>query len=201
MSQPLIDYTNQDISYITQSLLLETKLPTQADLAVVFGTRHATPIPLAAELYRQNIVRFIVVTGGINRFTQENEAQAHAKLLRAEGVPDEAIVIEDQSTNTLENAQFSLPKIAQKFELTNLKNVIAVAKWFHARRALMTLKRQWPQGIRYYVQNYYPIDIRLDNWHLDEFKRERVMKNWRNISYYLEKGDIAEIENSGDHYS
>lgn len=200
MSQPPIDYQNQDPAYITQALYIQTTLPQHADLAVVFGTRYSTPIPLVAQLYRDGIVPLIVLTGGINRQTGENEAQAHSKLLRAENMPDSAILIEDQSTNTLENVLFALPKIANRCDLSTIKRVVAVAKWFHARRTLMTLKKHLPLGIEYYVHMYVPLDIRPDNWQEDEDKRERVLKNWRNIPYYLTKGDIAEIEKVGDAY-
>lgn len=200
MSQPPIDYENQDPAYITQMLVIKTILPEKADCAIVFGTRHITPIPLAAQLYHAGIVPIIVLTGGINRLTGHNEAQTHFDLLRTEGVPDSAIIVEDQSTNTLENVQFALPKIAEKMDVSNIQRIIAVAKWFHARRTLMTLKKQLSASIQYYVQTYTPVDIRPDNWHLDEEKRTRVLKNWRNIPYYLEKGDIAEIEKTGDYY-
>lgn len=200
MSQPPIDYQNQDPPYITQSLHIQTILPEHADLAIVFGTRYPMPIPLAAQLYREGIVPLIVVTGGINHQTGENEAQAHYKLLRAENVPDSAILVEDQSTNTLENVVFALPKIAERCEIVQLKGVISVSKWFHARRTLMTLKKHFPVGIEYYARTYTPLDIRPDNWQEDEYKRERVLKNWHNIPYYLAKGDIAEIEKVGDDY-
>ncbi len=63
----------------------------------------------AARLFKQGVAPTIIVTGGKspgleNRPEIETEAQSMRQLLLDFGVPDSAIMVEDQSRNTRENA-------------------------------------------------------------------------------------------------
>ncbi|PJF21813.1 MAG: hypothetical protein CUN56_09175 [Phototrophicales bacterium] len=168
-----------------------TPIPTRADVIFVFGTRLDTPAYRAASLWHLGIAPVIVLTGGENRRTGTNEAQAHRRILLDAGIPENRLIIEDRSTNTLENVTFALP-LLQK-EVTSLKVVLAVCKWHHSRRALMTLKKHLPYGVRYYANTY------------EQFPRHApshsaVLKDWENIPRYLARGHLAYIEPDGDGY-
>src|SRR5688572_23479256 len=136
--------TAAQINEITRYLDATTPLPERADLIFIFGTRLVEPADLAADLYHQGCASLIVVTGGLNRKTGENEAQAHFQHLTQRGVPATQIILEDQSTNTLENVTFAISRISVAKPLDELRSVIAICKWMHSRRALMTLKRHLP---------------------------------------------------------
>jgi uncharacterized SAM-binding protein YcdF (DUF218 family) len=183
--------TQDRVAQIASYLELKTYLPECVDLIFVFGTRALQPAHIAAKLYHQGVSQRILVTGGANRYTGINEAEAHRAVLVGEGIPSEAILVENQSTNTLENVQFSRQLIAP-FE-RDIKTVLAVAKWQHSRRAVMTLKANFPVGIRYFVQTYELPDSPRAGWHLEEESRRRVLRNWENIPTYLERGHLAEI--------
>jgi len=71
---------------------------------------------------------------------------------------------------------------------------VAITKWYHCRRAVMTLKRNWPEGIRYYTKTYEPEGISRLEWHLHPTFTQRVLKELDKIQEYLEEGYIAEIE-------
>lgn len=193
--------TPDQITEITHYLDATTSLPSHADLIFVFGTKLETPAHLAAEQYHAGRAPYIVVTGGSNRYTGFNEAHAHRDILIAAGVPESGILIEDQSTNTLENVTFALPLIEQKMPLHAIGSILAICKWMHSRRALMTLKRHLPPGIRYYAHTYEPEGITRQNWPHDARKdAANVLKNWENIPKYLEKGHLEEITHAGDFY-
>ncbi len=187
-----------DIKAITQYLHIQTPLPTCADLAFVFGTRFPDPIERVIALFHHQVVGTIVLTGGTNRHTGINEAQTHLQMLLEHGIPQQRIVVEDESTNTYENVVFALPRIGAVLPV--FETVLAVAKWYHARRALMTLKANFPAGIRYHVLSYAPEGITPDNWFLSEQGQQRILKNWQSIPRYLAAGHIAEIERQGDAY-
>ena len=74
---------------ITDHLDIHTGLPERADLAFVFGTRRHDPAYMAYDLLQRGIVERVALTGGDNRQTGTNEAQAHAKLLMELGVSHE----------------------------------------------------------------------------------------------------------------
>jgi uncharacterized SAM-binding protein YcdF (DUF218 family) len=181
---------------IARTLCLEAP-PTQADLAFVFGTRHPDPAHIAGSLLRQGIVRYVVLTGGKSRYGIE-EAVTHQATLIQEGAAAEQIVAEPASSNTLENVTFSLPLIAAKIGWGQVRAVVAIVKWYHCRRAVMTLKRHMPAGVCYYTATYEPEGVPRVGWHTDPEARRRVLKEWDSIPRYLARGDIAEVHRQGD---
>jgi hypothetical protein len=127
-----------------------------ADLIFIFGTRHWTAAELAADLYHAGRAPFVVVTGGPQRHPRGvSEAEVHQRLLLAAGVPEDAVIVENQSTTTVENVTLSAPLIAQA--VGPVRTAIAVVKWYH-RRALVTLAAQAPHFSRIYAADYEPLN-------------------------------------------
>jgi uncharacterized SAM-binding protein YcdF (DUF218 family) len=186
------DLSSCEAKRIAEFLDLEAR-PRQADLVFTFGTWHPDPARIAADLFTRGMGRYVVITGGENRSTGINEAQAHLNILTASAIPRDRIIVEDCSTNTLENVRFALPRIAQKVKIESIRAIVAVTKWYHCRRAVMTLKRDLPQGIRYYAETYEPEGIARVNWHLHPEGTRRVLKEWESIRRYLAQGDIAQV--------
>lgn len=126
----------------------------QVDFIVVFGTAHPTPAYIATELFLRGLAPFVVVTGGENRARPGLvEAEAHQALLIEGGVPDDAIVAECESKNTLENARFAAPLILGR--CPSPRSALAVVKWYH-RRAVVTLARELASLERIFVADYEP---------------------------------------------
>ena len=167
--------------------------PSHADLAFVFGTRFLEPAYIAADLFRRGMVNYVILTGGNNRVTGGNEAITHLEVLTKEGVPRDRIILENESTNTLENVVFALPKVAAYMDLESVERVVVVTKWYHCRRAMMTLKRHLPEGIRYSTKSYESRDTARSDWYLKEESAKRVLKEWQCIPEYLKRGHIAEM--------
>jgi uncharacterized SAM-binding protein YcdF (DUF218 family) len=185
--------TQDEARCITQYLDVNTAVPRQADVAFVFGTRHPEPAYLAADLVKRGIVRYVILTGGDNRRTGVDEAKAHLEILLRGGVARDCIVVEGESTNTLENVVYALPKMAGCIDPKSIQSIVVLTKWYHCRRAMMTLKRHWPEGIRYFAASYEPSGATRSDWWLNEEGCRRVLKEWCNIPEYLKRGDIAEI--------
>lgn len=111
----------------------------QADAVVVLGAAQydGRPSPVlrdrldhAFELYEQDLVDAIVVTGGKQEGDQYTEAQAGYLYLRDEGVPDEDLLLEDQGTNTWESLA-AAARILRDLELTE---AVLVTDGYHALR-------------------------------------------------------------------
>lgn len=125
-----------------------------ADLAFVFGTALEDPVAPTAELIADGVVPAVVVTGGTNRSHRDRqEAEVHARLLERQGVPTEAILIENTSVSTLENVLHARPLVEARFG--PVQSVIAVAKWYH-RRAALTLLNHWPALQQVFTLTYEP---------------------------------------------
>lgn len=95
----------------------------------------ADRVTSALWLYRAGRVRRIIISGGSGAVNAvaHTEASDLATLLRLAGVPNSAIVQEDQSRNTRENALFTQKLVATRPELDTL---ILVTSAFHQRRAM-----------------------------------------------------------------
>lgn len=111
----------------------------EADAAVVLGAAQYNGRPSevlrgrldhALELYEDGLVGTIVVTGGRQEGDQFTEAQAGYTYLREQGVPDVAILLEDQGTNTWE----SLAAAARILRERDMTRAVMVTDGYHALR-------------------------------------------------------------------
>lgn len=163
-----------------------------AGVDVIFlpGTRLPDPARIAADLLARRAASLVVLTGGINKSSGRGEAQEHYRLMRELGVLDEQLIVEDRSTNTLENVTMAWPLVHER--CADVTSVLAVAKWMHSRRVLMTLKRNWPSGIRYYARTYAPNGVDRESW-LNSSAASTVWHNWECIPSYVAAGHLSEI--------
>jgi uncharacterized SAM-binding protein YcdF (DUF218 family) len=85
----------------------------------------------AVELWPQGRAGLVVVTGGKQPGDRFTEAEASAAYLREHGVPDSAIVLEDQGTSSYE----SLQGVAGLLRERGLDEVLIVTDPYHAQRS------------------------------------------------------------------
>ncbi|UJW84917.1 YdcF family protein [Devosia sp. SL43] len=120
---------------------------TPADAALVLGAAVIgdEPSPVLVErlrhaqaLYDGGQVRSIVVTGGRSPEDDLTEAEASRNWLVTQGVPADAIVLENASRTTIENLQFARIVLAER----GLKSVLIVSDPLHMRRAVLIAERE-----------------------------------------------------------
>lgn len=182
----------KEIKKITDYIFLKSD-PQKANLALVFGTRHQEAINKVFELYHDGLVPKILVSGGINRVTGENEAKEMSNKLIQLGVKEGDIILENKSTNSLENVLFSKQVIGENIGFNKVKKIIAVVKHYHSRRALMTLKKHFPKTVELIPITYEIYGFTTDNWFNSEVGKEKVLGEWNKIPIYFKKGDIEEL--------
>jgi uncharacterized SAM-binding protein YcdF (DUF218 family) len=92
----------------------------------------------AARLYKAGKAPLIIATGGANAWLGNKTPEAFTmdKLLREWGIPKNAIVTEQKSLNTYQNAVNTKRLLKQK----NLKTVLLVTSASHMPRALATFR-------------------------------------------------------------
>lgn len=181
-----------EIKKIADYVFLDSQ-PQKADLAMVFGTRNREPIDKTYELYRDKLVTKILVSGGINRISGENEAKKMSRELIKLGVKPQDIILESKSTNSLENVLFSKEIIKKEIGFENIKKIISVNKHYHSRRALMTLKKHFPKSVKLIPVTYEIYGFNKNNWFENEEGKKQVISEWNKIKEYLKKGDIEEL--------
>jgi uncharacterized SAM-binding protein YcdF (DUF218 family) len=185
-----------EIDEITEYIFLNDENPT-GDIAFVFGTWNAwkESVVKAADLYKKGFIPKIIVSGGLNPTTGIIEGDMMAEELKKLGVLKNDILVENKSTNTLENVLFSMQVIDKTLGLQNIHTITAVVKNYHACRALMTLRRHISKGIKLkasaYTAAHYPFT--KDNWNNTEKGSEKVNEELEKIKNYLAKGDLEEL--------
>lgn len=107
----------------------------------------------AARLYKQGLAPKIIVSGGRSpgmetRSDIQTEAQIMRDVLLDLGVPNSAIVLEDQARTTRENAE-------KTKSLVNNQSVALVTSAFHMPRSLKTFEKA---GLKV---DAYPTDFRV----------------------------------------
>jgi len=119
----------------------------KADAILVLCSHDLRVAQRAAELFLENWAPLLIFSGGLGVITQsmwtEPEADLFARVARDMGVPAESILIENQSTNTGENVQFTRRLLEERN--LNLEKFIVVQKPYMERRSFATFRQVWPQ--------------------------------------------------------
>jgi len=118
----------------------------------------------AISLYQQGRVKKILITSGnANLLNNEvKEADLVKNFLHQICIPDSAVLIENQSRNTVENAKFSYVLI--KKTMPHAKIVVVTSAW-HIPRAKVIFTRFFGDGLDYLPTNYVgKIDYNFDDF-------------------------------------
>lgn len=127
---PGLPIQNADLENLDAILVLGHQLDDDGDLK----PRLVARLEAARALASQNEKAALVLTGG-KLGAPRSEADAMANWLIAEGLPAARLHLEDQATDTLENAAYSLP-ILRKI---GARRIALVSSAYHVRRGLMLL--------------------------------------------------------------
>lgn len=144
---------------ITDFIFLEDE-PAPADIIFVPGNGHALPSELAARLYHAGMARYVLPSGryaiGTSGFAgQKSGAQRYEgefdtewafmrAILMENGVPEQAILREDEATYTYQNAIYSR-KRTDTLGMTVLRAIICCMP-VHARRSRMYYETLFPDA-------------------------------------------------------
>ena len=119
----------------------------KADVIVGFGNFNTNIAQRAAELYLQGLAPWVLFTGGLGRNTEgllpEPEAVRFAKTAMAAGVPERAILLEPESTNTAENIRFTRRLLEER----NIPHgrILGVHQPFMERRITAAMGVYWKE--------------------------------------------------------
>lgn len=136
----------QPLQVIWDYLCLHQK-PEKADVIVGFGNFNTDIARRAAELYLQGYAPKVLFTGGLGRNTEgllpEPEAVRFARVATECGVPEADIILEDKSTNTKENIDFT--RLLLEKENIPHNHILGVHQPFMERRINAAMGVYWPE--------------------------------------------------------
>jgi uncharacterized SAM-binding protein YcdF (DUF218 family) len=157
-----------------QVLVIDDGTP-HADLVVMLGGGSGERPTRAAELYRSNAAPRILVSGF-------GDAEGNRLLLMHRGVPSSAIILENKSKNTRENAQFSVALL----RAAGARRVIVVTTWYHSRRAIKCFQHYAPEITFYSCPSYY--GYARSDWSRGHLRRRIRVEYLKTLGYWLYYG-------------
>jgi uncharacterized SAM-binding protein YcdF (DUF218 family) len=122
---------------------IDEKAP--SDVAIVLGASvwedgvspvYRERINHAITLYKDGFVDYIILTGGFGEGSYKSDSQVAKEYALSQGVPEERILIEEKSTITEENLEFS----KEVMEENDLETAIIVSDPLHMKRSMLMAK-------------------------------------------------------------
>jgi len=199
MDENLVNYYAElfyDYHFLKQSLQ-------KADAIFVLGSHDPSVADYAVELYKEGWAKYIIFSGGVVRpvgelrnLTPKSEADAFFDIAIKVGVPAEAIILDNEATNTGEN--FSCTRKILKEKGFDFQNFILVQKPYMVRRTYATALVQFaefkfistakPETYAQYIARCAENSI----------NKERVISNitgdLQRLKIYPEKGFLVKME-------
>ncbi|XP_062510430.1 uncharacterized protein SCO4629-like [Corticium candelabrum] len=121
----------------------------KCNAAIVLGSHDTRVADWAAQLYLDGFTPCLLFSGGLGNLTKgvfsQPEADLFADVARGRGVTSDSIFIENESTNTGENIQFSYKVLIDAGISTD--KLILVQKPYMERRTYATFVKQWPGDV------------------------------------------------------
>lgn len=162
--------------------------PRKADIIFLPGGSDPLPPERAAELYKQGYAPLLMPSGGVSvkrdrwpgvqrkadiySGDYHSDCEFYTDVLKKNGVPLSAIIPEEKSGHTRDNAFFSR-NTADGYGL-KIKTAIIVCKSFHARRCLMLYQLAFPEA-ELIVCPADVFGITKENWHTTRLGADRVL--------------------------
>ena len=179
--------TNRIITDISNFIFI-SDTPIKSDAMFLPGGSHPEQPEYAAELYKQGLAKWILPSGGVSvkrdkwpgvrskadvyNGDYKTDCDFFTDVLMKNGVPAQAIIGEDESGHTRDNAFLSRKAVDEKG--IEIKTAIIVCKAFHARRCLMLYQMAFPD-VTFKVCPVSCCNITKDNWYKTDEGRDRVM--------------------------
>ena len=138
----------------------------KADVIMVLCSHDTRVAERGAELFLNGWAPLLIFSGGLGAITSrlwnEPEADQFAAVAISLGVPADKILIENRSTNTGENVQFTKQLLAEKN--IDPQKFILTQKPYMERRSFATFKKVWPEKDVIVTSPRVSFDVYLQNY-------------------------------------
>ena len=166
----------------------------KSDAIMVLCSHDARVAERGAELFLAGWAPLLIFSGGLGSITKhlwtEPEADQFAAIAMRMGVPQDRILIENQSTNTGENVRLTRRLLEQRG--LALTSFILVQKPYMERRTFATFKKVWPEPDIVVTSPQVSFDEYLDKYSHDTLSPDEVVNimvgDLQRVKLYAEMG-------------
>ena len=168
-----------------------------APVALLLGGNPNNAIPrakAAAELYHSGRVSYIVPSGGVKwDFFGEQVSESHymKRVLIEAGVPEEAIILENEARTTKENMIYGTLQINRKLRFEKVDHVIIVTSRSHMKRSIALAKAFLPRKV---TVSAYPANHEATIAGLNDSTGAWIAKELDLIKGLVDSGLVEDME-------
>ena len=148
----------------------------------------------AAELYRSGRVKYVVPSGGVEWECPDGVMRTEAiymkEILMEEGVPEDAIILENEATTTKENMIYATLQINRKTKFYEDKRIVIVTSNNHMKRSIALAKSFLPRFVEVSAYPSFPPKTK-EEWIAEE-KNVALMNNALHLTWGLVHNGIIE---------
>ncbi len=117
------------------------------DVGIGLGSHDIGVAVYAVELFRRGIFSTIVFSGANAPTTvaefPDGEAVHYREHAVAQGIPDDAVLVEPRATNTAENIDLSRALLRDSGRV--VRSVLLICRPYQQRRSYATCRKRWPE--------------------------------------------------------
>jgi DUF218 domain len=190
------ELTPERVAALTAAVDIDAPPPDGEPIALIlFGTNQAAPTQIAATRYHAGAAPLVIATGGVNRHNGIIEGRDFARQLTQAGVPDSVIRVEDQSKDTWQNVELSLPHLREALAMG--LRLAVVSKWYHLR-TVYCLATQLPEAAPFYAISWEPLYagtlVTRTNWPQSPDGRRRVLRESQEVPRRVSEGTYRAVQ-------
>lgn len=170
------------------------------EVALLLGSRPARAHEralAAADLYLAGRVKYIVASGGVEWDVDGKmitEADYMAEVLKGRGVPEEAIILDNDARTTKENMICGTLQINRKLQFYSINRIIIVTTEAHMRRSLALAKLFLPRKVEISGYASHTEENSRENWYKSEEFTAATDTEIRLLKGLIDNNMIDDIE-------
>ena len=150
----------------------------------------------AAALYHAGRVKYIVASGGVKweyEGTMISEADLMARIMIEKGVPESAIILDNEARTTIENMICGTLALNRAIDFQKIKRVIIVTSETHMRRSMALAKALLPRKYEISAYPSYP-ELGKEEWLSIEDNRDSLDSCVALIKGLVDDGFVEDME-------
>ena len=148
------------LNRLAERLVTRAKLSPADVILVLAGDTDGERVTAGVNLYKKGYAKYLLMSGGELAW-RLTSAEWMKKQAMAEGVAGRAILLQDKSRSTIDDATFPLPIVKAR----GFKSVIIVTSPYHTSRAARVFKKIFgPAGVNVMVYPAEEKDFNPNRW-------------------------------------
>lgn len=169
------------------------------DCIIVLGSIKAYKyrVPVAAKAYLSGRSKKVMLCGGsIREFAEGHmsEAEHMRQYILELDVPEDSIILENNSQNTIENILYALVELQRSMWLNNVRKILLVTTTYHMRRSLHIARYLFPSHIEIHACPADDTATKRDTWMSTDVGVKRVRDEVFNIVNCVKRGVFPDFE-------